>query len=111
MGEGLTELELLEDRAVEVAGVLRSLANPRRLLLLCKLAEAGRMSVNQLSAALALSQPAVSQHLALLRDEQIVTFERDGQTLFYQIQDRRIEALLANLYQIYCAPEGDGDKQ
>jgi ArsR family transcriptional regulator, virulence genes transcriptional regulator len=111
MSNGLIELEVLEDRVIEVAGVLRSLANPRRLLLLCKLAEAGRMSVNDLATALALSQPAVSQHLALLRDEQIVTFERDGQTLFYRIQDRRIEALLGNLYQIYCAPEGDGDKQ
>lgn len=95
-------IEAFEDRAVEVSGVLRSLANPRRLLLLCKLTEAGRMSVNELVSALDLSQPAVSQHLALLREEGIVAFDREGQTLFYKIADPRIGALLASLYQIYC---------
>lgn len=101
----MIELERLEERAAEVAGVMKALANPRRLLLLCKLAE-GRKGVGELADEVGLSQSALSQHLALMRDEGLVTFDRDGQTLRYRIADPRIEALLGTLYQLYCAPVG-----
>ena len=94
----------LEDKADEVARVMKSLANPRRLLLLCKLAELGRASVGQLADAIGLSQSAMSQHLALLRDEGVVGFDRSGQSVFYRIADPRVEALMATLYRLYCAP-------
>lgn len=98
-------LPLLEARATEVAGLLKALANPRRLLLLCKLVELGRASVGQLAAEVGLSQSALSQHLAVLREEGLVGFDRSGQTLFYRIADPRTEALLGTLYQLYCAPK------
>ena len=97
-----TEMAMLEAKAEEVATALKALANPRRLLILCKLAEEGRMSVGQISAAVSLSQSAASQHLAVMRDENLVDFDRAGQTLQYRIADERLSALLASLYQIYC---------
>ena len=92
-------------KAEEVAAILKALANPRRLLILCKLAEVGRASVTDLAADVCLSQSAVSQHLAVMRDEGLIAFDRHGQTLLYFIADRRIGALLETLYQLYCAPQ------
>lgn len=103
MTDVTVEIQRLEQRAEEVAGVLKALANPRRLLLLCKLAELGRMSVGQLAEAVGISQSALSQHLAVMRAEKLVTFERDGQTLHYRIADGRLSAMLDSLYRIYCA--------
>ena len=101
------DLTELEAKADQVAAVMKALANPRRLLILCKLAEVGTASVNTLATAISLSQSALSQHLAVMRDEGLVTFDRDGQTLNYRIADPRIIALLDTLYQLYCAPKGD----
>ena len=97
----------LEAKADQVAAVMKALANPRRLLVLCKLAEVRSASVNTLAASVGLSQSALSQHLALMRDEGLVTFDRDGQTLNYRIADPRMTALLDTLYALYCAPSGD----
>lgn len=97
------ELQALEQKAGEVATVLKALANSRRLLLLCKLAEQGRMSVGQMATSVGISQSALSQHLAVMREEQLVAFDRDGQTLHYRIADQRLCALLDSLYRIYCA--------
>ena len=55
------------------------------------------------AADIGLSQSALSQHLARMRDEGIVTFRRDAQTLWYRIGDRRIETLLSTLHRLYCA--------
>lgn len=101
------DLSGLEAKAGEVASVMKALANPRRLLILCQLAEAGSASVNALAAAVGLSQSALSQHLALMRDEGLVTFDRDGQTLNYRIADPRVGTLLDTLYSLYCLTPGD----
>ena len=101
------DLSDLEAKADQVAAVLKALANPRRLLILCQLAEAGSASVNTLAAAVGLSQSALSQHLSLMRDEGLVGFNRDGQTLNYRIADPRVGTLLDTLYTLYCAPSGD----
>ncbi|WP_309602756.1 metalloregulator ArsR/SmtB family transcription factor [Sphingomonas sp.] len=101
------DLTELEAKADQVAAVMKALANPRRLLILCKLAEVRTASVNTLATAISLSQSALSQHLAVMRDEGLVTFDRDSQTLYYRIADPRIVALLDTLYQLYCAPSGD----
>lgn len=112
MNGATLEVDRLERQAEQVAGVMKSLSNPRRLLLLCKLVEAGRMSVGELARAVGLSQSALSQHLALMRDDGLVGFDREGQTLFYRIADGRVEALLATLYQLYCSPiGGQGDAE
>ncbi len=97
------EMQALERKAEEVALKLKALANPRRLLLLCKLAEQGAMSVGQMAASVGLSQSALAQHLAVMREERLVAFDRDGQTLNYRIADPRLSRLLDSLYRIYCA--------
>ena len=93
-----------EKKATEVADILRALANERRLMILCKLVEWGEGNVNALAEAVGLSQSALSQHLAKMREEGLVTFRRESQTLWYRIADPRIEDLLATLHKLYCKP-------
>jgi ArsR family transcriptional regulator len=81
----------LEARAGEVAATLAALANDRRLLILCKLVEDGEATVGALAEEVGLSQSALSQHLARMREEGIVAFRRDAQTLWYRIADHRID--------------------
>lgn len=92
----------LEARAGEVAGILAALANDRRLLILCRLVRDGEATVGALAEAVGLSQSALSQHLARMREEGIVAFRRDAQTLWYRIADPRVEGLLATLHRLYC---------
>lgn len=103
------EMALLERKADEVASMLKALSNPRRLLLLCKLVEKGSLSVGQLEQEIGLSQSAVSQHLAIMREEGLVAFDRAGQTLHYRIADARLTELLGSLYRLYCANDGNED--
>jgi ArsR family transcriptional regulator len=93
----------LQAKAGEVAGILAALANDRRLLILCKLVEVGEATVGTLAAEVGLSQSALSQHLARMREEGIVAFRREAQTVWYRISDGRIETLLSTLHRLYCA--------
>lgn len=96
--------QAIERAAVAVAGTLRALANDRRLMILCKLVEWGEANVNSLADAVELSQSALSQHLAKMREEGLVTYRRESQTLWYRIADPRLEELLATLHRLYCRP-------
>jgi ArsR family transcriptional regulator, virulence genes transcriptional regulator len=87
-----------------VADLLKALANARRLLILCTLAERGEAKVGELSAAVGLSASAVSQHLSRMREEGLVTARRDRQMIWYRIADRRTAALLAHLQRNFCQP-------
>lgn len=98
-------LARLEAAAGEVTATLRALANPRRLMLLCTLVAHGEMRVADLAAAVGLSQSAMSQHLARMRAEGLVTFRRDRQALWYRIADARVEALLVTFHRLYCPEE------
>ncbi len=91
-----------EANASLVANILRALANERRLMILCKLAEWGEASVSGLSEAAGLSQSATSQHLAKMRDEGLVEFRRDAQTIWYRIAEPRTKLLLGYLQKLYC---------
>ena len=102
--EDLQSTRGIEKAAAEVAGMLRALANERRLMILCKLVEWGEANVNALAETVGLSQSALSQHLAKMRDEGLVTYRRESQTLWYRIADPRIEDLLATLHKLYCKP-------
>jgi ArsR family transcriptional regulator len=99
------DLAAFEANANAVAAVMRSLANPRRLMVLCTLIERGETRVGHLAVHVGLSQSALSQHLALMREEGLVTFSREAQVLRYRIADPRIETLLGTLYQLYCAKD------
>ena len=96
--------EVMEARAAGVAGILRVLANERRLMILCRLVECGEANVSTLAETVGLSQSALSQHLAKMRAEGLVTFRRESQTLWYRIADPRVEELFATLHKLFCAP-------
>ena len=93
-----------EESAEAAAKLLKALANERRLMILCKLVEWGEANVSALAEAVGLTQSALSQHLAKMRDENIVTFRRESQVLWYRIADPRIEQMLATLHKLYCDP-------
>jgi DNA-binding transcriptional ArsR family regulator len=94
--------EVMEENAGEVAGMLRALANERRLMILCKLVDWGEANVNTLADVVGLSQSALSQHLAKMRAEGLVTYRRESQTLWYRIADPRIEQLFSTLHRLFC---------
>lgn len=92
----------LERKAAEAASLLKLLANESRLLILCRLAAAGEASVGTLCDATDLSQSALSQHLARMREDGLVATRRDAQTIYYRIADRDAGRLLTLLKDIYC---------
>ena len=96
------DLTAFETKAGEVAAMLKALGNQRRLMVLCKLVEHGEMRVGDLADEVGLSQSALSQHLARMRDEGLVAFRREAQVLWYRIADPRCETLLGTLNQLYC---------
>jgi ArsR family transcriptional regulator, virulence genes transcriptional regulator len=89
-------------RAGEAAALLKALSNEHRLLILCHLIGAGELTVGELVRQVGLSQSALSQHLARLRDEGLVGFRRESQTLFYHVVDPRAGQLLELLRDIFC---------
>jgi DNA-binding transcriptional ArsR family regulator len=98
-------IDVLEEKAEEVAGLLRTIGNDKRLLILCRLALEGELSVTALANAVNLSQSALSQHLAKLRSEALVATRREAQAIFYRIADEKVRRLLTALYDIYCATQ------
>jgi DNA-binding transcriptional ArsR family regulator len=92
----------LERKAAEVASLLKLLANENRLLILCRLAVAGEASVGTLCDAIDLSQSALSQHLAKMRQDGLLATRRDAQTIYYRIADEDAGRLLKALKDIYC---------
>jgi len=96
------DLATFEAKAGQVADTLKAIGNARRLMLLCKLVEHGELTVSDLARDVGLSQSACSQHLARMREEGLVVFRRESQTLWYRLADPRVETLLATLYQLYC---------
>ena len=94
----------LAENAALAARLLRALANERRLLVLCDLVAAGEKSVNDLAANIGLSQSALSQHLALMRDEGLVATRRAGTVIYYRLADPKAEAVLHTLHHLFCEP-------
>lgn len=94
--------DFMRDGASDAAAMLRLLSNEHRLLVLCLLLEYGEMSVTELLEQLALTQSALSQHLARLRDAELVTFRREAQSLYYRIHNPDVVRLIAVLKNIYC---------
>ena len=92
----------MEESAIEAVILLKGLANERRLLIMCILAE-GELSVNQLNERLALSQSALSQHLAVLREQGLVDTRRDGQTIYYRLAESPALAVIKVLHDQFCS--------
>jgi ArsR family transcriptional regulator len=103
------QIELLPNfrrQAGEAATLLKAMANEARLLVLCHLAESGELSVGELVDRIDLSQSALSQHLARLREEGLVATRKDAQTVFYSVCDPRAGQLLALLNDLFCPELG-----
>ncbi|MYN14505.1 metalloregulator ArsR/SmtB family transcription factor [Pusillimonas sp. TS35] len=94
--------QFLEQGAAKAAALLRMVGNEHRLLVLCLLIEHREMTVGALLEHVPLSQSALSQHLAKMREEGLVTYRREAQTLHYRIDNPDVEILVATLKQIYC---------
>lgn len=94
----------IEKNAELAVNLLKALSNEKRLLIMCALYKEERC-VGDLEKIVGLSQSALSQHLARLRRDGLVTTRRDAQTIYYSLEDRAIKAMLRCLYDIY-SPEG-----
>jgi ArsR family transcriptional regulator, virulence genes transcriptional regulator len=99
---GAAALKQLAKQAGEAAQLLKLLGNEKRLLILCFLAVRGEMTVGELVVVVKLSQSALSQHLARLREDGLLTFRRTSQTLHYRVADKRALRVLQVLKEIYC---------
>ncbi len=95
------DIENIERNVSLAAKLLKSLSNEKRLLVICTLYK-GEKSVGELEEIVGLSQSALSQHLAKLRREKIVSTRREAQTIYYSILDDAVTVLLEVLHSLYC---------
>ena len=91
-----------ENDCIEVSAVLKNLAHPRRLMILCQLSD-GPKTVSELENLSGASQSAVSQFLARMKAEGLVESKRENQFIYYDIKDSRIKKLIQSLDRIFCA--------
>jgi ArsR family transcriptional regulator, virulence genes transcriptional regulator len=101
--------EVMERAADQASELLKALSNRHRLLIICQLID-GERSVGELAAFLSLRDSTVSQHLALLRKDGLVSARRDAQTIFYSIASEPAREVLKTLYQVFCAPKATRTK-
>ncbi|HUB63065.1 MAG TPA: metalloregulator ArsR/SmtB family transcription factor [Methylocella sp.] len=93
----------MQTNACAAAAFLKILANDRRLMILCELLK-GERSVGELEEIVSLSQSALSQHLARLRQSHLVKTRRESQTIYYSIADPGVTKVIGALYDLYCGP-------
>ncbi len=93
--------EAMVEHADEASRLMRALANPSRLVILCLLSN-GEMSVGQINARVPLAQSALSQHLAVLRRDGLVSTRRESQTIYYSVQPGPAAEILAVLHSHFC---------
>ena len=91
----------MKRRASDAVNLLKGLANESRLMIVCVLAE-GEMSVGQLNQRIKLSQSALSQHLAVLREQGMVQTRRESQTIYYRLADTTAIDIIQLLHDVYC---------
>lgn len=94
----------MKQHAAEATQVLKALANQNRLMILCTLSE-GEQSVGELNDRIALSQSALSQHLAVLRRDGLVSTRRESQTIYYELIEGPAAKVIELLHDMYCGPD------
>ena len=92
---------VLKPHAEQAAALLKALANEQRLMIVCNLLE-GSMSVGEINECVDLSQSALSQHLAILREAQIVTTSREAQSIRYALPQGVVTKIVAVLHREFC---------
>jgi DNA-binding transcriptional ArsR family regulator len=96
------DLVKMQDSAKTASDLLKLLGHPDRLMILCQL-KTGEQSVGQLANDLEIKQSPLSQHLARMRHEGVVTCRREAQTMYYSIASPEVESLVGTLYELFCA--------
>ncbi|MEI6557295.1 MAG: metalloregulator ArsR/SmtB family transcription factor [Rhodospirillaceae bacterium] len=105
-GSGV-DARALDAAAVTACELLKALASPNRLKILCHLVD-GEKSVGQVAALVGIREAAASQHLALLRKDRLVDGRRAGQTIYYRMVSPVAAAIIGVLHTAFCAgPSGD----
>ena len=97
------EIKKLFEQAREASELLKALSHETRLLILCLLSE-GEKSVTELEELMSMSQASVSQQLARLRFDKLVTTRREGRVIFYSIASNEVGTIIAQLYDLFCTP-------
>ena len=95
------DITVMQENAEQASDLLKSLANPARLLVLCALVSREH-TVGELEELTGLSQSAISQHLARLRESELVATRREAQRIFYSLSNTEVAAVLETLHGIYC---------
>jgi ArsR family transcriptional regulator len=103
-GTPMTDPSAMAANALRASDLLKALANPHRLLILCHLAE-GEMSVGELEQLLNLRQPTLSQQLARLREDRLVDTRRAGKMIYYRLASNEARQLIQLLYELFCATD------
>ena len=106
LDQGLAKVDLdrMSASATRAADFLKSLGHEQRLMILCHLAS-GEKSVSELEEAIGARQAAVSQQLARLRHEGLVSTRREGKTIYYSLGDERSRLMIGLLYEMFCKVE------
>ncbi|WP_458736109.1 ArsR/SmtB family transcription factor [Zobellella taiwanensis] len=94
-------IEEMEANAAKAVKLLKALANERRLFILCHLLDK-ELSVGEMNQHLGLSQSALSQHLAILRNDELVATRKEAQTVYYSLQSDEVREVIALLHKLYC---------
>lgn len=106
----MADIGELELRAAEAAKLLGALANERRLLILCQIADS-ELSVGEIQDSVGIRQSALSQHLAILREQGLVSTRRESQTIYYKLASPEAQRLIETLADIYCPPASRPSKK
>ncbi|WP_107850840.1 ArsR/SmtB family transcription factor [Oceanimonas marisflavi] len=94
-------IEDMEANAAQAVKLLKALANERRLFILCHLLDK-ELSVGEMNQFLGLSQSALSQHLAILRNDNLVSTRKEAQTVYYSLKSEEVREMIALLHRLYC---------
>ncbi|MBN3761481.1 metalloregulator ArsR/SmtB family transcription factor [Burkholderia sp. Ac-20365] len=95
------DLATMQSGAANACALLKVLANPDRLLLMCQLSQ-GELSVGELEEQLGIYQPTLSQQLGVLRENDLVVTRREGKSIFYSVASPQALAVIAVLYEQFC---------
>lgn len=95
------DFDAMQRNASDAVNLLKGLANESRLMIMCVLSE-GEVSVGQLNQRIKLSQSALSQHLAVLREQALVQTRRESQTIYYRLADTAALSIIELLHDVYC---------
>lgn len=96
-----SDIEKMQAAAGRASDILKTLGHPGRLMILCNLAD-GERAVGELAQEVGMAQSSLSQHLARMRREGLVSTRRESQTIYYRLADGDVRKLIKSIYRIFC---------